>query len=84
MSSQRDLESRNTPDERAPLLAHDDGREYTAVPSERGDIPEDTQKEVSRTWKYVWRGFLAVFSILIIVVFVKAWIDADDVKVRTS
>ena len=42
----------------------------------------EPQKEISKTWFYVWRGIWVVFAILIIAVFVKAWISVDDVNVR--
>lgn len=82
MSSQRNLESAGAADERAPLLAHADAPDYTSVPREGDDEPQVPDEEVSRTWQYVWRGLLALAATLIIVVFVKAWIDADDVDVR--
>lgn len=66
------------------MLAHGVQPEYAAIPPEHGGVPEDPEEEVSKTWQYVWRGVLTVFSILVIVVFVKAWIDADDVDVRIS
>lgn len=81
MSSQRDLERASTPDERAPLLAHDATRQQPVTPSESGDVLDEAEKATVNTWYYVWRALLAIFSILIIAVFVKAWIDADDVDV---
>jgi len=83
MSSQRDLERATTPDERAPLLAHDATRQQRATPSESGDDLDAPDKATSNTWYYVWRALLALFAILIIAVFIKAWIDADDVEVST-
>ncbi|EMD93679.1 hypothetical protein COCC4DRAFT_76946 [Bipolaris maydis ATCC 48331] len=79
MSSQRNVEGAGAADERAPLLAHADAPDCTPVPREGDDEPQVPDDEVSRTWQYVWRGFLALTATLIIVVFVKAWIDADDV-----
>ncbi|KAI2486730.1 Carrier protein [Pyrenophora tritici-repentis] len=80
MSSQRDLERASIPDERAPLLAHDDTRPQRATPSESGDSLDEPEKVTLNTWYYVWRAILALFAILIIAVFIKAWIDADDVE----
>ncbi|CAN9080129.1 unnamed protein product [Alternaria alternata] len=67
------------PDERAPLLQHADVRQRTPTPSECDDTIDEPQKATSRTWFYVWRSLLALFVILVVVVFVKGWIDADDV-----
>jgi hypothetical protein len=83
MPSQRDLEGGGTLDERAPLLSHDAARQHTPTPSESGDII-DPDKATSKTWYYVWRGLLAVFAILVVAVFVKGWIEADDVDVCIS
>lgn len=86
MPPPRDAERGATPDERAPLLAGATVPEYTRVPRDSSEVPSEPepQKEVSRTWHYVWRGFLAVFAILVMAVFIKGWIDADDVQVRIS
>ena len=81
MSSQRGLESSSAPDERAPLLAHNATRQQQATPSESGDALDEPEKATVNTWYYVWRALLAISSILIIAVFIKAWIDADDVEV---
>ena len=72
------------PDERAPLLQHADVRQRTPTPSECDDTIDEPQKATSRTWFYVWRGLLALFVILVVVVFIKGWIDADDVDVCIS
>ncbi|KAF8599992.1 mitochondrial carrier [Ceratobasidium sp. AG-I] len=54
-------------DERAPLLEQ---------PSHGDDAPLSQP----RTWGwYVWRGFWVVFAAVILGVFIKGWIDADDV-----
>ncbi|EUC49212.1 hypothetical protein COCMIDRAFT_85471 [Bipolaris oryzae ATCC 44560] len=79
MSSQPNVEGVGPADERAPLLAHADAPDYTSVPRQGDDEPQVPDEEVSRTWQYVWRGLLLLAATLIIVVFVKAWIDADDV-----
>lgn len=55
-------------DERAPLLQQ---------PSHGDDVPSQP-----RTWGwYAWRGFWAVLAAVIIGLFIKGWIDADDVDV---
>jgi hypothetical protein len=84
MPSQRDLEGGSIPDERAPLLSNDITRQRTPTPSESDEIIDQPEKAASKTWYYVWRGLLAVFALLVIAVFIKGWIEADDVEVRTS
>ena len=84
MPSQRDLEGGSVPDERAPLLSHDAARQHTPTPSESDEIIDQPEKAASKTWYYVWRGILAVFAILVVAVFIKGWIEADDVDVCPS
>jgi hypothetical protein len=83
MTSQREPVVNAAPDERAPLLAQDDERFDAGAQPEDGDPTSEPQKPTSKTWQYAWRGFCIVFAILIIAVFVKGWIDADDVNVST-
>jgi hypothetical protein len=70
-----------TPDERAPLLAPEDARYGTDAPSADDGADLAPERTTSKTWCYAWRGFWIVFAILVIAVFVKGWIDADDVNV---
>ncbi|KAF1937390.1 mitochondrial carrier [Clathrospora elynae] len=79
MGSHRDLEGSALPDERAPLLAQDAVHHDTDASSEVEISSIEEQKAGSRTWWYVWRGTWAVFAILIIAMFVKGWMSADDV-----
>ncbi|KAI4618305.1 uncharacterized protein J4E87_007973 [Alternaria ethzedia] len=79
MPSQRDLEGGSVLDERAPLLSHDAARQHTPTPSESDEIIDQPEKAASKTWYYIWRGILAVFAILVVAVFIKGWIEADDV-----
>jgi hypothetical protein len=81
MTSIRSTRSNPTADERAPLLAHDDVRRHSSTPSEEREVSVEPEKATSRTWYYVWRGVCAIFAILVVAVFVKGWIDADDVNV---
>jgi hypothetical protein len=74
MTSHRDAEVSATTDERAPLLADEAARGEETSP----DVPVEPQKNASKTWQYVWRGFGVLFAILVIAVFVKGWIDSDD------
>lgn len=82
MASNREQEVNAVPDERAPLLAHDEAHyDPESTPDHEEPLAESPQKARSRIWKYAWRGFWAIFAILIIALFVKGWIDADDVNV---
>ncbi len=81
MTPRRDSEARLTPDERAPLLAQSNVRRGSSTLSEQGDSSPEGQKVGSKKWRYVWRGILVVLAILVIALFVKGWIDADDVDV---
>lgn len=80
MTSRRDEERVLAPDERAPLLGREDARQDAGLPSDDGESTEPA-KTTSRTWEYVWKGLLFVLVVLTIAVFVKGWIDADDVDV---
>lgn len=81
MASHREAEATPVPDERAPLLAHPRARPETYASPETDEPDLEPEKTTSKTWWYVWRGFWVVSAILIIAVFVKGWIDADDVNV---
>lgn len=84
MPSQRE-ENIVVADERAPLLGNNDTRSQDRI-DEASDGEESIQpeKETSRTWEYVWKACLTILAILVIAVFVKGWIDADDVNVSFS
>jgi hypothetical protein len=84
MTSRREPEIDTAPDERAPLLAQDAVRYDAGAQPEDGDLTSEPQKPISKTWHYAWRGLCIVFAILIIAVFVKGWIDADDVNVSSA
>jgi hypothetical protein len=81
MTSHREPVNNAAPDERAPLLAQDDERYDAGAQPEDDDLTSEPQKPTSKTWQYAWRGFCIVFAVLLIAVFVKGWIDADDVNV---
>ncbi|KAG9122178.1 hypothetical protein FRC07_001557 [Ceratobasidium sp. 392] len=52
--------------------------EQTPLLAPSGD---DTVEQKPRTWGwYAWRGFWAIFGILVLTLFIKGWIDADDVE----
>jgi hypothetical protein len=77
MTSHRDAEAGVIPDERAPLLAGHAVRDEDAT----SDVSSEPQKDDSKKWQYAWRGFWVVLAILIVAVFIKGWISADDVDV---
>ncbi|KAF1843041.1 mitochondrial carrier [Cucurbitaria berberidis CBS 394.84] len=79
MATHRDEETVLTPDERAPLLAHRHSRDDARSLSGNSDLSSKAQDTPSRYWRYAWRGFWIVLATLILAVFIKGWIDADDV-----
>jgi hypothetical protein len=82
MASHRQVEAPITPDERAPLLAHQEARTDAQPASGEEDVAVlEPEKAAARTWHYVWRGFWILFALFVIAVFVKGWIEADDVNV---
>lgn len=83
MSSHHRDESDTEADERAPLLANDNVRYDVTTPQEEDDATLEPDKTSSKTWHYVWRSFWCLFALLVIAVFVKGWIDADDVNVSS-
>lgn len=83
MSSHHREESHAEADERAPLLANDNVQYDAATPQEEEDATLEPEKPSSRTWHYVCRAFWCLLTLLMIAIFVKGWIDADDVNVRS-
>ncbi|KAH6621821.1 mitochondrial carrier domain-containing protein [Boeremia exigua] len=79
MASRHDVE---TSSERAPLLgaqrpvADDEGT--AAAADADADVPK-APSEAEKRRAYGWRGFWIVVAIVGIGVFVKGWVDADDV-----
>lgn len=78
-----------------PERAHQRATEQTPLLTEQEPVPieedeeeeevhsepaEETPKKRSKSW-YAWRIFWAIIAALIIAVFVKGWIDADDTEV---
>jgi hypothetical protein len=84
MASRQQTEENPMPDERAPLLANDDVQYVTDLPPSEGDPILDSPKAASKKWQYAWRTFFVVATILVVAVFVKGWMDADDVNVSAS
>jgi hypothetical protein len=83
MATQREIDTTATPDERAPLLAPEHAR-YDADETTEDDAIAEAGEATSNTWLYLWRGFWVLLAILIIAVFIKGWIDADDVNVSAQ
>lgn len=74
MSAHRDVENGSRPDERAPLLAPETLRRDSNTTSTSGGSQSDGPK-----WRYAWRALWILIAVLLIAVFIKGWIDADDV-----
>ncbi|KAH9860831.1 hypothetical protein J1614_012164 [Plenodomus biglobosus] len=79
MSFRREAESDSTADERAPLLATGASPRDPNPSSTSGESQPIAVNAVSKNWRYAWRGCWTLFAILLIAVFVKGWLDADDV-----
>lgn len=84
MASHHDVETGSTPDERAPLLAPQRSDGDAIVPPQDDDAAPEPQSEASKRREYGWRGFWIVVVLLVIAVFVKGWIESDDVEVSTA
>jgi hypothetical protein len=83
MSTPRNVEARSTPDERAPLLASNPGRPDPDAPLNAEESFPISHKAGCSKWTYAWRGICIVVALLIIAVFVKGWIDSDNVDVSS-
>ncbi|CAE6408970.1 unnamed protein product [Rhizoctonia solani] len=70
-----DLENPQRTDERTPLLQS----EPAANEHEQAALIEPEPKPRTKSW-YAWRIFLALLGVLVLGVFIKGWIDADDVE----
>ncbi|KAG8733069.1 hypothetical protein FRC11_008904 [Ceratobasidium sp. 423] len=70
-----DLENPPRTDERAPLLQG----EHTANEHEQAALLEPPPEPRTKSW-YAWRIFWAVFAAVVLGVFIKGWIDADDLE----
>lgn len=81
MSASRNVEARSTVDERAPLLAPEPTQHDTNAPSDAEESTTGPHKVDSSQWTYAWRGVCIVLVILILAVFVKGWIESDNVDV---
>lgn len=85
MAFRPDVEANTKPDERAPLLANESSRRDVETQSVNDEAEPDKPAAVARNWQwYAWRGFWAVLAILVVAVFIKGWVDSEDVDVSLS
>lgn len=70
-------------DERTPLLAQNDVENPTSAADDDDDTPPDVQKKAS-WWTTAWYTVLGVLGVLFAVIFIKGFIDADDVEVSAA
>ena len=66
MASVSDIENRTSISEETPLL--DD--------QQAGKPPDQAVRENGNAGWYVWRIFWVIFAIILLVVFIRSWIDA--------
>jgi hypothetical protein len=81
MAARRDLENGSTLNERAPLLAPEQPNAAVAASQDEEEPAAKPQSESSKRREYGWRGFWIVVAILLVALFVKGWIESDDVDV---
>ncbi|CAE6436261.1 unnamed protein product [Rhizoctonia solani] len=74
MSPGADLENPSATSERTPLLQ----TEQTANEHEQAALLEPQPEPRTKSW-YAWRVFWGILAAVILGVFIKGWIDADDV-----
>jgi hypothetical protein len=65
------------PDERAPLLPHNETRDIAILPSDNDDVPPPPLSK----WRYVLFALSIILGASILGLFVKGWMDTDDVEV---
>lgn len=80
MASRRDMEHGPSLGEREPLLGLQQSEGDVTAPL-RDDSAPEPQSEASKRREYGWRGFWIVVAILLVAVFVKGWVESDDVDV---
>ena len=70
-------------DERSPLIERTDEDSEAVREVEEGAVAPTPVPEKKRTWwQIMWNAVLALLAIFVAVVFIKGFIDADDVEVR--
>ncbi|CAE6440909.1 hypothetical protein RSOLAG1IB_09836 [Rhizoctonia solani AG-1 IB] len=74
MSPGPDLENPSSTSERTPLLQ----TEQNADEHEQAALLEPEPEPRTKSW-YAWRIFWAILVVVVLGVFIKGWIDADDV-----
>jgi uncharacterized membrane protein YraQ (UPF0718 family) len=84
MAFRPDVEANTKPDERAPLLANESSRHDAEAQPVDNEAEPDKPAVVARNWQwYAWRGFWAVLIILVLAVFIKGWVNSEDVDVSS-
>ena len=69
-------------DERSPLIERTDEDSEAVREVEEGAVPPTPVPEKKRTWwQIMWNIVLALLAIFVAVVFIKGFIDADDIEV---
>jgi len=82
MAFRPDDEAGTKPDERAPLLGNESARHDAEAQDINDEASPGEPAAVARNWQwYAWRGFWAVLAILVLAVFIKGWVDSEDVDV---
>ena len=66
------------------MLASQRPDEGVAAPPEEEELAPKPQSEASKRREYGWRGFWIVVAILVIALFIKGWIESDDVDVSNA
>jgi len=79
MTTQADPEGLARSTEQTPLLADQPSPEIHEADNE--PEAEPTPEKRPKSW-YAWRIFWAVLAIVVLAVFIKGWIDADETEVR--
>jgi len=81
MAREGDAESQTSAHEQTPLLVDRPVEQDPEPESEPEEDPKDVREPKRLSW-YVWRVFWTLLAVLVLVVFIKGWIDAgSDVNV---
>ena len=86
MSSTQDSAPVARPTEQTPLLPPEDSPEVNETTSseDEDDNSIGKQQDPPNSWKYAWYAVWIFLAAIIFSIFVKGWIDADDVDVSDS
>jgi len=78
MVSDRDPETGGTANEQSPLLSNPHEPNGT-TPTSDDSLSLKSQESPPSQYRYFWMALLFVFSVAILALFIKGWIDSDDV-----